>query len=61
MKKLGYGANYKYAHDYPGNFVQQQFLPDRLVGHTFWQHCDNPSENTIATRQQQRWHPEKKD
>lgn len=61
MKKLGYGTDYKYAHDYPGNFVRQQFLPDRLDGHTFWHHCDNPSENTIAARQQQRWHPEKKD
>ncbi len=61
MKKLGYGTDYKYAHDYPGNFVRQQFLPDRLDGHTFWHNCDNPSENTIAARQQQRWHPEKKD
>ena len=27
MKQLGYGEKYKYAHDYPGNFVKQQFLP----------------------------------
>ena len=32
MKKLGYGESYKYAHDYPGNFVRQQFLPDTLAG-----------------------------
>ena len=30
MKQLGYGDNYKYAHDYPGHFVKQQFLPDEL-------------------------------
>ncbi len=60
MKDLGYGANYKYAHDFPGNFVQQQFLPDRLTGTQFWQPCDNPAEAVLAQRQQQRWHPEKK-
>lgn len=55
MKDLGYGANYKYAHDYPGNFVKQQFLPDSLVGTRLWQPCDNPAEATLAQRQQQRW------
>lgn len=60
MKELGYGANYKYAHDYPGNFVQQQFLPDRLTGSQFWRPCDNPAESVLAQRQQQRWHPEEK-
>ncbi|MCC8117420.1 MAG: replication-associated recombination protein A [Bacteroidales bacterium] len=55
MKDLGYGANYKYAHDYPGNFVKQQFLPDSLLGTRLWQPCDNPAEATLAQRQQQRW------
>ena len=41
MKKLGYGKNYKYAHDYPGNFVRQQFMPDSLEGIRFWQPCSN--------------------
>jgi len=60
MKDLGYGTNYKYAHDYPGNFVRQQFLPDDLVGHRFWTPCDNPAENTMARRQYDRWFgPEK--
>ncbi len=55
MKDLGYGQNYKYAHDYPGNFVKQQFLPDALVGTRFWNPCENPSEATLSARQQQRW------
>lgn len=55
MKKLGYGADYKYAHDYPGNFVRQNFMPEELNGHTFWKHCDNPAENRSAELQRQRW------
>ena len=55
MKKLGYGKNYLYAHDYPGNFVRQQFMPDKLQGLRFWKHCDNPAEQTLAQRQQSRW------
>ena len=55
MKNLGYGADYKYARDYPGNFVRQQFLPDALDGHRFWNHCDNPAENRSAELQRARW------
>ena len=55
MKNLGYGADYKYAHDYPGNFVRQQFLPDALEGQRFWNHCDNPAENRSAELQRARW------
>ncbi len=55
MKNLGYGQNYKYAHDFPGNFVQQQFLPDSLMGTRFWNPCANPAEVRMAQLQQQRW------
>ncbi len=55
MKKLGYGVGYKYAHDYPGNFVRQQFLPDALQSLKLWHPCQNPAEDTISARQQQRW------
>lgn len=55
MKKLGYGQEYKYAHDYPGNFVRQQFLPDKLQGLHFWTPGQNPSEATLAARQKSRW------
>lgn len=55
MKDLGYNANYKYAHDYPGNFVRQQFLPDTIANARFWNHCDNPPENRAAELQNARW------
>lgn len=55
MKQLGYKKDYKYAHDYPGNFVRQQFMPDNLTGLKFWYNCDNPSENKSAVLQQSRW------
>lgn len=55
MKKLGYGQNYKYAHDYPGHFVIQQFLPDKLRDVRFYNPADNPAEATIAARQKSRW------
>ncbi len=56
MKDLGYGTNYKYAHDYPGNFVRQQFLPESIQSQRFWKPCDNQAENVLARRQYDRWH-----
>lgn len=56
MKNLGYGKNYKYAHDYPGNFVRQQFMPDKLEGFRFWQPCSNAQEDKLNRRQWERWH-----
>ena len=55
MKEMGYGADYKYAHDYPGNFVVQQYLPDALQGTRFWNPCSNPAEDRLAQLQQSRW------
>ena len=55
MKKLGYGENYKYAHDYPGNFVQQQFRPDAVRDVRFWHACSNPAEDAMLARWQARW------
>ena len=55
MKKMGYGNDYKYAHDYPGNFVKQQFLPDALTGTHFYNPAANPQEDSIAARQNDRW------
>ncbi len=37
MKDLGYSDGYKYAHDFPGHFVRQQYLPDQLADASFWQ------------------------
>ncbi len=36
MKELGYSDGYKYPHDFPGHWVEQQYLPDELVGTIFW-------------------------
>lgn len=57
MKDMGYGADYKYAHDYPGNFVRQQFLPDRIVGTRFWHACRNPQEDRLEEMRRSRWEP----
>lgn len=59
MKKLGYGENYLYAHDYPGNFVRQQFRPDAIATKTFWNPCSNPAEDVMAQRHQARWGKDK--
>ena len=56
MKNLGYGQNYKYAHDYPGNFVTQQFLPDAIISSRFWNPCKNPAEDRMDALQKSRWH-----
>lgn len=54
MKQLGYGKDYKYAHDYEGNWVAQQFLPDGLTEARFWQPGNNPSEARMAETQSHR-------
>ena len=55
MKELGYGKDYKYAHDYEGNFVNQQFLPDALREARFWHPQENPAEDKLAQRMRQLW------
>lgn len=55
MKDLGYGKNYKYAHDYEGHFVNQQFLPDALTEARFWHPQDNPSEAKLRERMIRLW------
>ena len=55
MKELGYSKGYKYAHDYEGNFVNQQFLPDALQAARFWHPQDNPSEAKLAERMHRLW------
>ncbi len=55
MEELGYGDGYKYAHDYPGNFVRQQFLPDSLKNKRLWFAQQNPAENKLRERMEQLW------
>ena len=44
MKQLGYSDGYKYPHDYPGNFAQQQYMPDELHDMRLWHAQHSPSE-----------------
>ena len=48
MKDLGYSDGYKYPHDFPGNYVEQQYLPDALQGQHFWQPQHNAAENRLV-------------
>jgi putative ATPase len=50
MRDLGYGAGYKYAHDFDGGYVAQQGLPDNIAGARFYEPSDNGRERTIAER-----------
>ena len=50
MKDLGYHEGYKYAHDYEGNFVSQQYLPDGLVNSRFWTAGNNAQEARMQQR-----------
>ena len=55
MSQLGYGKEYKYAHDYKGNFVEQQFLPDGATDARFWHVQDNLAEKKLGERMQMLW------
>lgn len=47
MKEIGYGENYKYAHDYENNFAQMEFLPREIFGTKFYEPGNNPKENEV--------------
>ncbi|MEM1214590.1 MAG: replication-associated recombination protein A [Bacteroidota bacterium] len=55
MKELDYGKGYQYAHDFPGNFVEQEFLPDAIAGTAFYQPGNNPAEGKILDRLKRWW------
>ena len=55
MKQLGYHEGYKYAHDYVGNFVEQEFLPDALRGTKFYEPGQNPREDDTRRLLRSRW------
>ena len=59
MKQLNYGTDYKYAHDYPGHFVDQQYLPDSIAQTRFYIEQDNPAERKIAERMHALWQGKK--
>ena len=55
MKQLGYGKEYEYAHNYEGNFVPHEFLPEEIKGTTFYRPGNNPKENVLKTYLKQLW------
>ena len=55
MKDLDYGKEYKYAHDYPGKFVQQDYMPEKLKNKTLWKAQDNQQEAKLRERMEQLW------
>jgi putative ATPase len=55
MKEIGYGNEYKYSHDFPNNFAAQEFLPDDLAGHAFYQPGHNARENDLRKRLKALW------
>lgn len=59
MKELGYGGDYKYAHDYPGHFVRQQFLPEGMEDRRFYSPAGNPQEQKLEQYLESCWGEEK--
>lgn len=55
MEQLGYAQGYKYAHDYEGHFVRQQFLPDGMENMRLWHAQPNPSEDRLKERMVACW------
>ena len=55
MKQLGYGEDYKYAHDYKNQFIEQEFLPEEIKGTTLYQPGDNQKEKSIRDFLKSRW------
>jgi len=55
MKKIGYGKDYKYAHDFDNNFIEQEFLPEKIKGSLFYNPQNNQRENEMRARLRNLW------
>ena len=55
MKELGYAVDYKYAHNYAGNFVDQEFLPKEISGKVFYNPANNPKEAELRRSLATKW------
>lgn len=55
MKQQGFGSGYQYAHDFPNNFVKQDYLPAELKGTRFYTPAQNAREQETARLQESRW------
>ena len=55
MKEVGYGDGYKYSHDYPNNFVEQQYMPSALLGMRLWQAQHSSNEEKLYQQMVKCW------
>lgn len=55
MKELDYGKEYKYAHDYKNNFVEQVYLPKEVQDQHFWKGQNNPAEQKLVEHMKKLW------
>jgi putative ATPase len=55
MKDIGYGKEYAYSHNYPENFVNQEFLPEEISGKKLYNPGNNPRENQFRDLLRKRW------
>ena len=55
MEELGYSDGYRYAHDYPGHFVDLEFMPEELAGHKFYDPAENKHEDAFRIRLESLW------
>ena len=55
MKELGYGEKYKYSHDFEGNFIAQEYLPEEIAGTSFFNAGSSTKEKDIEQNQQRLW------
>jgi putative ATPase len=55
MKDQGYGKGYKYPHDHPGHFVEEQYLPDSLQGRRYYLPTEEGHEREIRARLKKWW------
>ena len=55
MKDIGYGKDYKYAHNYENNFIQEEFLPEEITGTSFYEPGNNQRENALKDFLKKRW------
>ncbi|MBP5524084.1 MAG: replication-associated recombination protein A [Paludibacteraceae bacterium] len=55
MEQMGYGAEYRYPHDYPGHFYAQQYMPDAISGVQLWNGGDSAAEAKMQEQMKRLW------
>lgn len=55
MKEMNYGKGYQYSHQGEGNFIEQEYLPDKIAGTTFYEPGNNARENELRKFLKERW------